>query len=132
MTETTITVQGESPAPAARFDRDALLQVVMNLVDNALKFSRAADERRIELCYANGPDGPTITVRDHGPGVPSSDMQRIFEPFWRGERELTRTTTGTGIGLSLVHGLVRRMGGQVTARNHPQGGFEITIALAGC
>jgi len=126
----TLSVTGDAAAAAARFDRDALLQVVMNVVDNAIKFSRTATERRIELQYNAGPDGPTITIRDHGPGVPVADLRKIFEPFWRGERELTRTTTGTGIGLSLVHGLVRRMGGRVSARNHPQGGFEISIALA--
>jgi signal transduction histidine kinase len=125
-----VTLAGEAPAPAARFDRDALLQVVMNLVDNALKFARGASDRRIELAYSAAPGGPAIAVRDHGPGVPSADLRRVFEPFWRGERELTRTTTGTGIGLALVRGLVERMGGRVSARNHPEGGFEVLVCLA--
>lgn len=125
----TVAVSG-SGVPA-RFDRDALVQVVMNLVDNAIKFSRHAPDRRIELALSTAADGaPVIAVRDHGPGVPPADLRRIFEPFWRGERELTRSTTGTGIGLALVRSLVERMGGRVEARNRPEGGFEVALALS--
>ena len=125
-----LTVEHE-PCPPTRFERDALLQVVMNLVDNAVKFGRAAGNRRIVLRCAPGEDGGAIlVVRDHGPGVPASDLGKIFQPFWRGERELTRTTTGTGIGLALVRGLVERMGGRISAGNHPDGGFVVEVALA--
>jgi signal transduction histidine kinase len=61
--------------------------------------------------------------------VPRAHLARVFEPFWRGERELTRRTKGTGIGLALVRGLTERMGGAVHARNHPDGGFEVTLEL---
>jgi two-component system OmpR family sensor kinase len=71
-----------------------------------------------------------LAVRDHGPGVPAGQLRRIFQPFYRGERELTRRTKGTGIGLALVHGLVRGMGGRVDARNHPGGGLEVRVVLA--
>jgi signal transduction histidine kinase len=121
----TLVTQVPDDLPPARFDRDALLQVVINLVDNAIKFSAGSEDERILLCAAEG----TITIRDHGPGVPSAQLNRIFQPFFRGERELTRTTKGTGIGLALVRGLVEQMGGRVIARNHPSGGFEVSIAL---
>jgi len=118
------------PCPPARFERDALLQVVMNLVDNAIKFGRAAGDRRIVLrCAPAAAGGVLLLVRDHGPGVPATDLGKIFQPFWRGERELTRTTTGTGIGLALVRGLVERMGGRISAGNHPEGGFVVEVSL---
>ena len=53
----------------------------------------------------------------------------MFEPFWRGERELVRRTRGTGIGLTLVRGLAQGMGGAVTARNAAGGGFEVVVTL---
>ena len=126
-----ILVIERQPCPPSRFERDALLQVVMNLIDNAVKFGRAANDRRIVLRCAPGPaGGATLVVRDHGPGVPATDLGKVFQPFWRGERELTRTTTGTGIGLALVRGLVERMGGRISAGNHPDGGFVVEVALA--
>ena len=116
--------------PAARIDRDALVQVVVNLVDNAVKFAADGD-RTIALTLRPTSDGRVeLMVRDHGPGVPGHQQARVFEPFWRGERELTRRTKGTGIGLALVRGLVERMGGEVRAHNHPEGGFEVVLTLA--
>jgi signal transduction histidine kinase len=69
-------------------------------------------------------------LADRGPGVAPRQLRRIFEPFWRGESELTRTTKGTGIGLALVRGLVARMGGTVSARNGEAGGLEVRVRLA--
>ncbi|MFH1463457.1 MAG: HAMP domain-containing sensor histidine kinase [Pseudomonadota bacterium] len=117
--------------PSARMDRDALLQVLVNLLDNALKFSAEAEIKRVVIEARPGSGGVLLRVRDHGPGVPPRQLRRIFEPFFRGERELTRRTRGTGIGLALVRGLVIRMGGRIQARNHPEGGLEVTVALAG-
>ncbi len=114
-------------APAV-IDRDALIQILVNLVDNAVKFGGAGQV--VTLSVRAGDDRVAVIVRDRGPGVPPAQLSRIFEPFFRGERELTRTTQGTGIGLSLVDRLVRAMGGRVSARNHPEGGLEVTVALA--
>jgi signal transduction histidine kinase len=69
-------------------------------------------------------------VRDRGPGVPERRLARVFEPFYRGEDELTRETQGSGIGLALVRGLAERMGAGVSARNAPGGGFEVTLRFA--
>ncbi|MET0385851.1 MAG: HAMP domain-containing sensor histidine kinase [Polyangiales bacterium] len=116
--------------PAARFDRDALTQVLFNLLDNALKYGRGTGERRIVVrTLAADAGGVRVCVRDAGPGVPEHQLEAIFEPFYRAQSELTRTQKGTGIGLSLVRGLVERMRGQVEVRNHNPG-FEVSVTLA--
>jgi signal transduction histidine kinase len=125
----TLRTEVESDLPPVRFERDALLQVLVNLVDNALKYATRATLREIAIeCRRHG-DGVVLSVRDHGPGVASRHLARIFEPFHRGGDELVRETQGTGLGLALVKSLVERMGGAVGGRNAPDGGFEVKIAL---
>ena len=121
----------EPDLPAVRYERDGLLQVLINLVDNGIKFSKDADPREVVVEALRKGDGVQVRIRDHGPGVPQKQLRSIFQPFFRGERELTRRTKGTGIGLALVKGIVERMGGSVTARNHPDGGFEVRVGLVG-
>jgi signal transduction histidine kinase len=119
----------EDDLPAVRFDRDALVQVLFNLVDNAMKYARSADERRVVLEARRSADGVSVSVRDFGPGVQSGHLQRIFEPFYRAEDEMTRTTKGTGIGLALVKDLVERMGAAVRGGNANGGGFRVEICF---
>jgi signal transduction histidine kinase len=122
-------VQTEEGLPPVLFERDALRQVIFNLVDNALKYSREAAGKTIEVrCRAEG-EGVAVAVADRGPGVERRHLEHIFEPFYRGGDELTRTAQGTGIGLALVRGLVERMGGRVRGRNRPGGGFEVSVWL---
>jgi signal transduction histidine kinase len=119
----------EPGLPRVRFDRDALLQVLGNLVDNALKYARGAREPAIEVACRQEAGRVWLAVRDHGPGVASAQLPLLFEPFHRGVDERVRTTQGTGLGLALVQRLVERMGGAVEGRNAPGGGFEVRIAL---
>lgn len=98
-------------------DADAFTQIVINLVDNALKFSRSAETRVIEIAARSHRDQVMLSVRDYGPGVPREQMKKIFKLFYRLENELTRETVGTGIGLALVHQLCRAMGGSVDVIN---------------
>ncbi len=117
-----------SALPAARFDRDALTQVLFNLVDNALKYGRSASERVIRVrCEPTG-DAVCVCVSDYGPGVDAAQIGAIFEPFYRAQAELTRKQQGTGIGLALVRGLVQRMHGHVEACNLSPG-FEVRVTL---
>jgi signal transduction histidine kinase len=119
----------EPDLPPVRFERDALLQVLWNLVDNAVKYAARATAREIAIeCRRHG-DGVRLAVRDRGPGVASRQLARLFEPFHRGETELVRTTQGTGLGLALAKSLVERMGGAVAGANAAGGGFEVSIAL---
>jgi two-component system, OmpR family, phosphate regulon sensor histidine kinase PhoR len=101
-------------------DEDAFVQIFINLVDNAIKFSAAAATRRIDvgLRLPRGrPPHAVFFVRDYGPGVARDQMQRIFQLFYRGEDELTRHSKGTGIGLALVQALATKMGATVEVHN---------------
>ncbi len=123
-------LQLEHPMPAVRFERDALVQVLVNLVDNAIKYARNADNKTIQLLARSHQDGGVVvSVADYGPGVEDKHLRHIFEPFYRGQQELTRTAKGAGIGLSLVRSLVERMHGSVTGRNTTPG-FLVEIHLS--
>ncbi len=126
----TLRLSAEEHLPEVRYDRDALLQVLFNLVDNALKYSGGAREKSIVLSCLKQGDRVVVTVADHGPGVPRRHLKKIFEPFYRAEDELTRRSKGTGIGLALVRGLVEQMGGSVAGSNSTAGGFEVEVSLA--
>jgi signal transduction histidine kinase len=122
-------IETDGELPAACFERDALMQVLWNLVDNAVKYARDAMPRQVALrCWAARRE-VHVAVRDHGPGVAPRHLDKIFDPFYRGESELTRRSSGTGLGLALVRGLVERMGGRVSGRNVADGGFEVEIVL---
>jgi signal transduction histidine kinase len=119
-------VRGEPPS--ARFDPDAMKQVLFNLIDNAMKYGRDAADKRISVSCEPCRRGSLLRVRDRGPGVRGDHLRAIFEPFFRGEAELTRRHQGTGIGLSLVKTLVERMGGRVHGEN-VEPGFEVRVEL---
>jgi len=110
-------------------DPDAFVQVLINLVDNALKFAAASEPRRVEIdCERLDRDWWRFRVRDYGPGVPKSSRRQIFRLFYRGEEALKQAVPGTGIGLALVQELTRAMGGRVAAINRDPG-LEIRVDL---
>jgi signal transduction histidine kinase len=109
-------------------DTDHIVQIMINLVDNALKFSANADHKSIELGCEQQANGEVhISIRDHGPGIPKDQMKKIFTLFYRAENELTRETVGTGIGLSLVNQLMREMNGKVDVQNASPGARFVLI-----
>ena len=112
-------------------DADSFVQVVINLVDNALKFSARAPHKVIEIGWRVERDRVRFDVRDHGPGIESRHLKRIFKLFYRGEDELTRETPGTGIGLALVQELTDAMGGTVEVQNcNPGARFSVVFPSA--
>jgi signal transduction histidine kinase len=125
----TLSADVATDLPAVRFDRDALLQVLFNLVDNAMKYARGASDRRIVVEARCADGGVRISVRDFGPGVSQKQLSKIFEAFYRGENELTRNTKGTGIGLALVKELAEAMGAAVSGANAADGGFRVGLAF---
>jgi len=116
--------------PPVRFERDALMQVVFNLVDNAVKYGRG-ETARIEVSCRRAGEGVAIGVRDFGAGVPREELGRILEPFYRRGDELTRSAQGAGIGLALVRALVQEMGGALRVVNADGGGLAVTLELSG-
>ena len=114
-----LVVRNETPeGTTVVVDVDCATQIFINLVDNALKFSASAADKKIELAARRQSDGSVLmTVRDYGPGVPKTQLKKIFELFYRVENELTRDTVGTGIGLALVRQLAAAMGARVDVRN---------------
>ncbi len=110
-------------------DADAVRQILANLVENACKYGRS--ERPIEVAADAGGDRVTITVRDHGDGVPKDVVRRIFQPFERGHRDETDPTRGLGLGLALSRGLARDLGGTLTHEAPPGGGALFRLSLPG-
>lgn len=106
--------------PEIYSDPDALKQILLNLLRNALE---ASGNSPVEVAVNMEGAGLTIAVRDHGPGIPEEVMKKIFEPFF------TTKATGTGLGLAITRQLVAQLGGSITARNLPEGGAEFTIRL---
>jgi len=105
-----------------RVDPDCFTQILINLIDNALKFSARADHRVLELrCRRRRESSVEIAVRDFGPGVAADQMKKVFRLFYRASNELTRETVGTGIGLALVSQLTQAMGGKVDVVNRDPG-----------
>ena len=120
------------PAAAERevsVDADAFVQIVINLVDNAIKFSAKAPRRAIDLgVRLRGDSSVVFSVRDYGPGVEKSQMRKIFALFDRVGNELTRDTLGTGIGLALVRQLARAMHGEADViQREPGAEFVLTL-----
>jgi two-component system sensor histidine kinase HydH len=108
------------PAPIQLpLDAPRMRQVIENLARNAVQ----AGDGAIEIAMTQ--DGPhaTLTIRDHGPGIPPGQTEAIFEPF------VTTRTRGTGLGLSIARRIVERHGGTLTATNHPQGGALFRVSL---
>ncbi|UAL08807.1 ATP-binding protein [Caulobacter segnis] len=105
-------------------DPIGLKRMVSNLVENALKYGGAARGR----VYAE--DGMAIIeIDDDGPGVPPAELERVFEPFYRGEPSRNRETGGIGLGLAVVRSLARAHGGDVTLHNLPNGGLRACVRL---
>ena len=115
---------------AVEVDSDAWLQILINLVDNALKFSAHASNKRVDLQVMGQGKNLCMRVRDYGPGVPKDQLQKIFRLFYRVGSELTRETVGTGIGLALARQLAQAMHGELDVRNRQPGAeFELRLPL---
>ena len=114
-----------------KYDREVMIQVLINLIENSMKFGKGAARRTIGIRTHRDAGGVKIMVSDTGPGIPRHDLKKVFDDFYRVENSLTRTTRGTGIGLALVKKFVRLMGGTVSAANNEGPGCTITITLPG-
>ena len=119
----TVTIDGSVATPLKGMPQ-LLKRCISNLIDNAVLYGKCA-EIRVE----EGADMLTIRVRDHGPGIPESEINKVFEPFYRLEGSRSRDTGGTGLGLSIARNIAQAHGGDVRLRNHEAGGLEAILTL---
>lgn len=120
------TVEIEAPAGVHVLARsDSFRRIVTNLVDNAFKYGGAP----VQVILAPDPDGESVTISvvDHGTGIARDDRDRVFERFFRSDAH--RSTTGIGLGLSIVRGLVAGCGGEVWVEAPEGGGTAVRIRL---
>jgi signal transduction histidine kinase len=108
-------------------DQDRLQQVLINLVDNAIKYS--GPEQAVDLILEKTEQSVMIHVRDRGMGIPLPHQSRIFERFYRVDEAMTRSRDGTGLGLAIAKSLIEGMQGRITLRSKPGEGSIFTITL---
>ncbi len=108
-------------------DRDRLKQVLLNLIDNAMNYSKADQPIVIRVMTVN--QNACIQVLDRGVGIALVDQSRVFERFYRVDEARSRTTGGTGLGLSIAKSLVEGMGGSLSVQSKPNEGSTFSIYL---
>jgi signal transduction histidine kinase len=119
-----LTYQGSKKNQTFYGDSPALKRAFNNVIDNALKYGGKAivsfnKKRRYYV----------ITVDDNGPGIPDEDLQKVFQPFYRGEQSRSRSTGGTGLGLAVSRNILHAHYGDVTLEANKDGGLRVTITL---
>jgi two-component system sensor histidine kinase SenX3 len=122
-------VEEPPPEVLVRGDRRQLVSAVHNLVDNAVKYSE--DESSVQVMVEDSNGWVDISVADHGIGIPSRDLERIFERFYRVDRARSRDTGGTGLGLSIVRHVAGNHGGEVRVVSREGEGSTFTLRLPG-
>jgi two-component system sensor histidine kinase CpxA len=107
-----------------------LHSAIENVVRNAIKYTKPDTAVEISmLADAGNPDSIIIQVRDHGPGVPEKMLPHLFEPFMRVEEARDSLSGGHGLGLAIADRAIRSCGGEIVAKNEPDGGLSILIRL---
>ncbi|HEY5387703.1 MAG TPA: HAMP domain-containing sensor histidine kinase, partial [Thermoleophilia bacterium] len=128
-----VALVGEVSPVMVKADGDRLLQVVANLLDNALKFTPGGGRVLVAVASGDGPAGAAagpwahLTVADSGPGIEPVDLPFVFDRFFRAQT--ARSTQGFGLGLAIARGLVEAQGGVIEAANQPGGGAVFTAYL---
>jgi signal transduction histidine kinase len=115
------------PVPPMKVDREAMARSLVNLVNNALKYSQDHKFIGVNLYRENG--SVKLEVIDHGIGIPNREQEKIFEKFYRVGDPLVHTTKGSGLGLSLVRHIAHAHGGEVSVDSTPGQGSKFTIQL---
>jgi signal transduction histidine kinase len=111
----------QSPYPARP---QALKRCLANLLDNAIKYGKSA-----RIVVSDYPQRLEIRILDTGPGIPQSELEKVFDPYYRLEQSRSRETGGTGLGLTIARSVAESHGGQLTLRNRVEGGLEAVLRL---
>jgi signal transduction histidine kinase len=117
----------DGPPAYVHADPDRLMQVFVNLLSNAIKFSPPSSE--VEVTIEDRVGKIRVTFRDHGPGIPADFRSSVFEKFAQADVSNTREKGGSGLGLSIVKGIVQRLGGDVGFSDAPGGGAIFFVEL---
>lgn len=117
-----VTMAGDAdPLPA---QAGALRRCIGNLVGNAVRYGGGA-----EITLSDSGDAVRISVRDHGPGLPAQELDKVLQPYYRVEASRNRHSGGVGLGLSIANDIAERHGGRLELRNAPDGGLIATTVL---
>ena len=112
-----------------RYDREIMVQVLINLIENSVKFGASSEAKEVTVRLREEGERVRVEVADTGPGIPARDVKKIFNDFYRAENAVTSAAGGTGIGLALVKRFVSLLGGRVSASNNPGPGCTISLDL---
>ena len=108
-------------------NRELVRSAIENVLRNAVHYSPAG--ALVEVSIERGNEGLAVSIRDSGPGVPASELERIFEPFYRVAESRDRDSGGEGIGLAITSQVMRAHGGSARASNRASGGFEVRLSV---
>jgi signal transduction histidine kinase len=114
---------------AVRADETVCEQILLNLVDNACKYARSAEDNRIHLHIERGDGAVVMRVRDHGPGIADNVRRRLFRPFSKSAHEAAESAAGIGLGLALSRRLARDMGGDLCLDESTEAGACFALRL---
>jgi len=121
------TVQCNAAPATVDADAEALSRALWNLLDNAMKYS--GESRNMEVAMERRAESIAISVRDHGPGIPPEEQEKVFRKFFRGAYAGEHHIRGTGIGLAMVRHIVDAHGGRIELASLPGEGSTFTILL---
>jgi heavy metal sensor kinase len=120
-------LENDSPSIALNGDEELIKRMLLNLLDNAVKYTPAGGEISLALARQNG--NAAIVVRDTGIGIAQTDQPRVFDRFFRVDKARARTLSGAGLGLSIAQWIVEVHGGQISLASAPGEGSEFTVLL---
>ncbi len=123
----TLVVEIEEHLPPVEVDQEALGQALLNIVNNAVKYS--ADDKHVEVRVSRAGQRLSIAVSDHGIGIRKAEQAKVFEKFYRAEDSLVHETRGSGLGLALVRHIMEAHGGSVELQSTPGKGSTFTLVL---
>ncbi len=127
----TLAIQPPQEAVNVTAVRERMIQVIVNLISNAVKFSPR--ETQVRVRWRRDRDSATLEVADHGQGIPKDKLEKIFEPFTQLSNPMTRNQGGAGLGLTISRGIVNALGGRIWVESELGAGsrFYVQLPLAG-